>query len=338
MGEEVKEIYNIAIAPNEHYVKYMLVLMQSLFDTNKEKTFRFFILYSQLKEETIKIVSDFLSVNEATGEFVQVQNEKYSFFPTKERLTVETYFRLDVQDILPNNIDRLLYLDCDMIVCGDLEELYHTNFENKYLVACGFSPRCECGTDFNAGMLLFNMPKMREDISFETYCKLATELKGDYYLDQGLLNYQFAQNGTKYVWKEKYNFTCPFYRKFEKEIKKIFPQFSFEDVVIMHFAGPGIRPWELRMDKQEYMQLSKKNLLKIFADNNYIIDDVYVHFLQKWWEIAAKTPFYEELLHAMYQSKMQIFYKILCEIMDSKEYEIGYRIMKLPRMIRRILK
>mgnify|MGYP000718768522 CR=1 FL=1 len=109
-----------------------------------------------------------------------------------------------------------------MIVINDIEELYQENLEGKYFAACGFSPRCESGGDFNSGMLLFDMKRMREDITLDTYRILTQKMEKDFYLDQALLNEQFAKDGVKYVWKQKYNFTCPFYRKYKKQVHRTF--------------------------------------------------------------------------------------------------------------------
>ena len=42
----------------------------------------------------------------------------------------------------------------------------------------------------------------------------------------------FGDTGTRYVSKQKYNFTCSFYRKFKNEIVKETPDFTLDDIVI----------------------------------------------------------------------------------------------------------
>ena len=49
-GIEMTTVYNIAVAPNKSYVKYMYVLMESLFETNRDKKICFYILYNELDE------------------------------------------------------------------------------------------------------------------------------------------------------------------------------------------------------------------------------------------------------------------------------------------------
>ena len=74
-----------------------------------------------------------------------------------------TYYRLLIADILPKEIDRVLYLDCDIIVNDSLEELWGIDMTGKAIAA---SPQIGSGHDcerlgypiedgyFNAGQFL----------------------------------------------------------------------------------------------------------------------------------------------------------------------------------------
>jgi lipopolysaccharide biosynthesis glycosyltransferase len=277
-------------------------------------------------------LEDCVDSNGETLEFVFIDREKYHVFQWKERFSVETYFRLEIQDVLPKDIDRVLYLDIDMIVNKDISDLYELDFEDNYIAACGFSPNCERGDEFNAGMILFNMDKMRRDISFETYVALAQKLDGNFYQDQGLLNAQFGENGTKYLPKQMYNFTCAFYRKYKKELE---PDFRLEDAVIIHFPGPGIRPWQARWEANDRKMLGRNNLQDVAASDGYLLDEVYYTLQEKWWRAAEKTTCYEQLLNEMYRKKCEIITSILDKTMETREYRYGYRILKILRKFKR---
>lgn len=332
-----REVYNIAVAPNRPYVKYMLVLLESVFESNAEKTFCFYILYNELNERDRNVIEQYVKGKNGNICFVYIDRQPFEGFPLQERFSIETYFRLVIQDVMPENIKRVLYLDCDMIVIGDIEPLYHVDMEGKYFAACGFSPRLECGDEFNAGMILYDMDKMREDIALKTYRGLLHELGENYYQDQALLNAKFAKDGVKYVWKQKYNFTCPFYRKFEKEIKREMPEYSLDDVVIVHFAGPGIRPWQMRMSLEELKRLSERGVPDFFAAKGYLLDGLYVRFLERWWNYAGKTPCYEELLTDMQREKAEICSGVLLAVADSKEYRVGRFLLRIPKKLKKWL-
>lgn len=334
--EQKSEVYHIVAAPNDKYMRYTLVLFESIFVTNPGKHFHFHVLHSRLGKERMDQVTEYVTARGGEITFICVDESKYRELPSMtDRISIETYFRLEIQDLLPEEVERALYLDGDMIVCGDLAELYHTDFEGNSIAACGFSARCEQGGEFNAGMILFNLKQMRGTITFETYRSLAERMEEGYYMDQGLLNELFGKDATKYVWKQRYNFTCPFYRKFKKQIETEDASFTLDDVVVMHYTGPGIRPWEAEFTPEEIEGIKKKNLRDIFASNGILLDDLYFRFLSKWWEHAANTPVYEELKHDMYESKSRILSDALLKTIDTKEYAVGYRILRLARKIKR---
>ncbi|MDD6157384.1 MAG: glycosyltransferase family 8 protein [Lachnospiraceae bacterium] len=331
-----EKLYNIVIAPNGAYTKYALVLLNSLFETNSDKRFRIFVLYNSLTEEEKAMISKFVKERNSIIEYIHVNEGKYRVFQWKNRFSVETYFRLEIQDVLPREVERALYLDIDMIICSDISELYNLDFENKYMAACGFSPYCERGDEFNAGMILFNMEKMRRDITFDTYTDLAKKLRGEFYQDQGLLNAQFGDDGTKYVWKQKYNFTCAFYRKYMEEVLKEDPDFSLNDVVVLHYPGPGIRPWQALITQEEYERFVKNNLLELFSLKGYLIDELYVEVQRKWWDFAERTPVYADLLAEMNRSKSLILEEVLIAAVNAKDYQLGKKILKIPRIIKKV--
>lgn len=321
-------IYNIAIATDKNYLKYTIVVMQSLFESNKDKIFCFYILYNELDEADIAILNDLTKRYNAMLMPLYIDGARYENFPTQKRLPVEAYFRLDLQRVLPSDVEKILYLDCDVLVCGDIAELYNLDIQDKYLAACGFGVDCKAGDEFNSGVLLMNLKKFREDITFETYREIAERLNGNFYMDQELLNIQFAESGTKYVEKYLYNFTAPFYRKFKKDILKKRTDFDLSEVVIIHFAGPGIRPWQIRIFEEDMKLLGKKNLLEVAAAKGYVIDRLFYEMQNMWWDIAQKTPIYDELKNDMQCNKSDFYAKMIDALAESKEYTIGYKLLR----------
>ena len=167
-------------------------------------------------------IRELIRVNEALHEkrFSQVAEEsgiaKAIFLPVEtdtfqdaplhlKWISRETYYRLLAQEMLPESVERVLYLDVDMIVMGSLEEFYHQDFEGKLLVACnryglgGVDPkRLEQLTlprdtiYFNAGTLLYDLAGQRQQIDpnilYEYPVLFYQQLK---YGDQDVLNAVF---------------------------------------------------------------------------------------------------------------------------------------------------
>ena len=199
---------NILLAFNSNYYMPALVLLKSLLVNNQWcREIRIYVLYSDLKPGEIR---RFSQVAEESGIakaiFLPVETDTFKDAPLHLKwISRETYYRLLAQEMLPESVERVLYLDVDMIVMGSLEEFYHQDFEGKLLVACNrYGPgwvdpkRLEQLTlprdtiYFNAGTLLYDLAGQRQQIDpnilYEYPVLFYQQLK---YGDQDVLNAVF---------------------------------------------------------------------------------------------------------------------------------------------------
>ena len=114
--------------------------------------------------------------------------------PRNSQWSIETYYRLMLMDILPDNIDRILYLDVDLIINGSVEEFYHVDFKGYEVIVADDSndkrsrdtfgsKQAEMFKDmldngfryFNADVMLFNVQEIRKTHNFNTYMKAVEE-------------------------------------------------------------------------------------------------------------------------------------------------------------------
>ena len=246
---------NILLAFNSNYYMPALVLLKSLLVNNQWcREIRIYVLYSDLKPGEIR---RFSQVAEESGIakaiFLPVETDTFQDAPLHLKwISRETYYRLLAQEMLPESVERVLYLDVDMIVMGSLEEFYHQDFEGKLLVACnryglgGTDPkRLEQLTlprdtiYFNAGTLLYDLAGQRQQIDpnilYEYPVLFYQQLK---YGDQDVLNAVFY-GLTKFAdWR--------IYNCFDNNITRQ----RQEDRVrrsckIFHYNGRG-KPWTER--------------------------------------------------------------------------------------------
>ncbi len=71
-----------------------------------------------------------------TLHFIAVPRELFDGFPETERYPQEIYYRLAAPLLLPPELDRILYLDADIVVINPLGSLYRSDFEGKLFMAC----------------------------------------------------------------------------------------------------------------------------------------------------------------------------------------------------------
>ena len=114
-------------------------------------------------------------------------------------ISISSYARLFVGSMLPANIDRVLYLDSDMVINASLYDLWHYDLDNKVLAAVQDSipDRVKNAVEvpatkfyFNAGLLLINLHRWREDGIEQQCLNYIAEKEGSVlHHDQGVLNH-----------------------------------------------------------------------------------------------------------------------------------------------------
>ena len=93
------------------------------------------------------------------------------------------YYRLLIPKVLPQYVDKAFYLDADMVVNGSLSELYHTELGDNYIAGVrdayishiGYLPNDNFHKGdlyINAGMLLCNLNKIRQDNLAEKFINM----------------------------------------------------------------------------------------------------------------------------------------------------------------------
>ena len=155
-----------------------------------------------------------------------------------------SYYRYIIPELSPQ-LDKALYLDGDLVVNGSLEKLWDTDITD-YLCAgvhdlwienINYKPQIGFSSDelyINAGVLLLNIPKMREKKIYEKLCETTISLgKQIQFQDQDIIN--IVCRGRVKELPERYNFTT------ENAIKH--PQ-ERDKAAIIHYTGRA-KPWSV---------------------------------------------------------------------------------------------
>ena len=186
---------------------------------------------------------------------VQGRNCELRSIRLEEDFSTSHHFKLVIPDYIEE--ERVLYLDSDMVVAGSIEEIYQQDFEDTYLLAVEdmtaedyrdrpyMSPEAKF---FNAGVMLFNLPRWREERLGQRALEWIKSSPFPY--DQEGFN--AVVNGN---WKPlplKYNQqTLIFHPRFVNvpEQRNRFPDSELQEAktrpVIVHYTGLGHKPWRL---------------------------------------------------------------------------------------------
>lgn len=206
---EIADSIHIVLASDDAYVQHLGVLLVSIFENNREESFVIHILADNISEEKRELLSQI--VEKQYGQnlvFYEMDKAIFLNFPLRARdhISIASYYRLKLPDLLPKEMSHILYLDCDMIVTNKLRPLWETNISGMAVAAVmdnlSFVPetfeRLSIPPDdkyFNAGTLLINLDYWRQEDVFERALMIANE-RADALLwhDQDILNILFHKN------------------------------------------------------------------------------------------------------------------------------------------------
>ena len=180
---------------------------------------------------------------------------------------IEMYYRLFASELLPKDIDRVIYFDCDIIVDGDVSEMYFSDMDGISALVCtdimsvqSCSPK-RLGYDekhgyFNSGMMLINISYWREhDILRKSIMFINDNSERLIYYDQDVLNYMLYDS-KKFIGVQ-YNFLSLYiikgvYKELNSETQqevltwcpKIIHYTQMKPWTIFSYKFPLTRVWE----------------------------------------------------------------------------------------------
>ena len=247
---------NILCATDDKYAPYCGVMLTSFLENHKAfHTEVYIIVKNNLKEEKrLKRLEERYDVKLNMVEFSF--NDVTSSFPIGNGgWTIEMYYRLFASELLPKDIDRVLYLDCDIIVDGDVSNMYFSDLDGFSALVCTDIMSVQSGSPkrlgyderhghFNSGMMLINIPYWREhDILRRSIKFIKENSERLIYYDQDVLNY-VLHDSKKFIGIE-YNFVSPYIMKsvFNDLDQEIHQKVLTCSPKIIHYTH--MKPWTI---------------------------------------------------------------------------------------------
>lgn len=166
---------NIVCATDDNFVQHCSIMLTSLLLNNNNVSV--YVLTEGLKLENEKRIREEIEEKGGKVEFCIVDSSIVDRFPMPSiqglsHISRATYYRLLIAELLPDNIEKAIYLDCDMIVNHSIDELWNLNIDGYALAA---SLQIGYGYEalrlgypikygyFNAGMNVINLKYFRKN-------------------------------------------------------------------------------------------------------------------------------------------------------------------------------
>lgn len=309
-----KQTINILCATDDNYVPYCGIMLTSVFENNKDvKVDAYVIIDKPLSNKNIIRFKKLEQIYNQSITFLTIDNKILSRFPSKgmDYWSIAMYYRIFAEELLPNNISKVLYLDCDIVVENTLKALWEVDLTNKavgvvqdiFTFSEEIYHRLSIPQElnyFNSGVLLMNVEYWRQN----KICQQCLDYLQNSY-DKLFANDQDVLNAV--LWDKKihlpisYNFQVQFLKhyfldRFTSELKEqIFA--VKKNPIIIHYAVP-VKPWNVLYYNMPFKQIWKKYKL-----------------LSQWWYMLPELPKYKKINYII---KRYIFWPL--GIMWKKDY------------------
>lgn len=247
---------NILVTINSNYINPLKVMLKSLFFNNPGVFFSIYLIHSGITDEE---TGDLVSFVQKEGHQLiplRISTEQFRDAPEVFHYPKEMYYRLLAFQILPPELDRILYLDPDILVLNPVRELYELSLD-EYLYAAAYHEiisvpelnkirlsSYDMDAYYNSGVLLMNLELQRSQVKAQEIFTFVEQHRKQLILpDQDILNALFAKR-IKALDEKIYNYDAryyPFYRLGSNGLFDI--GYILRHTVFLHFCGKK-KPWK----------------------------------------------------------------------------------------------
>jgi len=262
-------LIHIVCSIDKNYLQHCAVTITSIFSNTSTDNIAISIIYSNIDNESKTRLDLFIKEFTPYVKFILINEEDLKRFPISDHITLASYYRIFLADLIDPKIKKVLFLDCDLIIKKDLTPLWNIDISEYSHAAV-----IEYGVDnihkesigmiynepyFNAGVMLINLEYWRDQLVSQKaiqYIKQNTsKIK---YWDQDVLNFVLQSkwvsinpswNATGIAFRSEVWESCNFSRLTYKELTQ-----ASLDPYIIHFTG-SYKPWHsysVHPLKQEY--------------------------------------------------------------------------------------
>ena len=200
---------NVLYQSDNNYAVYMGVSICSLLENNKEVLTNVYIINDGISAIRIKEIRSLINQYTATVTFIEAEdilNSSYGQrFPVYQggRKNNHSFMKLFLDTVLPENVERILYIDCDTVVTGELLSLFEMEMGDcpigmsldslvvKSKTSIGFNIN---DYYFNSGVILFNLINWKKGNCSKRVLEHACSKRTYGTVDQDILNVEFKDN------------------------------------------------------------------------------------------------------------------------------------------------
>jgi lipopolysaccharide biosynthesis glycosyltransferase len=247
---------NLLFAIDQNIIPLFLNCARSILQNGGYEAYTAYILHSDITQAQMAEIQSALG-ERMTCHFITVEPAMFEGFPESKRYPKQIYYRLAAPLLLPTDLERILYLDVDIVVINPLTSLYEMDFEGAYFIACTHTKeflaklnqaRLGIKKDvpyINTGVLLFNLPPLRKCFNLQDVQSYAREKMHTFILpDQDILTALYGDK-IKLADTMRYNLSDRILGLYNAspQTQKLDLDWVRQNCSIIHYCGKN-KPWK----------------------------------------------------------------------------------------------
>lgn len=253
------ETINIVCACDKHFLPFTASLICSVLENNPMNNIRIFLLFSGINKLELQKLTAFVQNYQQT--IIPIRVQKKDIKGLLKWISEAASFRLIMHNLLPIDVEKVIYLDSDILVRHDLSDLWEIDLADSILAAVEDPASIEqsklgmakTSRFFNSGVLLVDLKRWKESNLLLKVLAYYEDHPNLYFPDQDALN--AVLDGEWMQLSQNWNMICRVGSRDVLEQQKI-------DPAVVHFAGSGEnKPWHPKSNvpfKDEYIYYQMK--------------------------------------------------------------------------------
>jgi lipopolysaccharide biosynthesis glycosyltransferase len=250
---------NVLLAADENYADQLQITIKTTLENlNKKTRVNFIVLSNNLSSATMNALEK-LAHGLHSVEYLDLDPTAFNFCPTNSHINKTAYYRIVAPKLLAKRgLDRIVYLDVDLLVRHDLTELYNCELNGNIIGAVidtgqafaldrlGVDPvTAASNIYFNSGILVIDIQKWnKHHITEKTLNYIKTQSQRIIFHDQDALNAVLA--GKVQMLHPKWNLQNSIIFRKHRPINEAYAQLINEAIknpAIVHFTTHE-KPWK----------------------------------------------------------------------------------------------
>lgn len=176
----LQPIILVCAADNNYAMPLAVMVRSALANLESNRKIALFILDGGISKSNKNKITKSLQSEQIDISWLQIDDTQLNNLILTGHLTTAAYYRLLIPKLLPPEFNKAIYLDSDMIVKGNLEELWNIPLKDNYVLAVQDDHQlyismseglrnyqdtgiCPDYKYFNSGLLVINLEKWRKE-------------------------------------------------------------------------------------------------------------------------------------------------------------------------------